>query len=433
MNRHVERRESLRVAVVAPCTFPSPRGSQVLIRELAQALAERGHEVHVVTYPHGESLVPLRGIHVHRVRPLRSWRITTNLGWWKVVLDWRLAVALYKVVRRQRIDVIHAHNYEGPVISYFVRWLTAVPVVYHSHNALSDELGYYCKPGWRRWVAQRAGRLLDRHVPRRADFSIALTPELARFLRVQGVRADRLCVIPPGAGPVSISEGSSPVVDSFEGRFVVMYSGNLDAYQDLDVLCQGFAEFQQRFGAACLAVLTHEANWEQRAPSAVKALVRAGRAQVVVVPTFSVVRRLLARADVLVCPRGSWSGFPIKMQNYLAAGRALVVAEGSAKGIVDGESGFIVPNGDARALAEALGRLVTDAALRERLAEGARAAAHNLWTWSRVARRVEEIYLQVGVRPAPGRLRLLSARRPRGLIAASGEHISAGFGTGENS
>ena len=82
-----------------------------------------------------------------------------------MLLDLALAVKLYRVVRAQRIEVIHAHNYEGPLVGFLVRWLTGVPIVYHSHNALSDELGYYFRPGIRRAAACWVGGVLDRLIP----------------------------------------------------------------------------------------------------------------------------------------------------------------------------------------------------------------------------------------------------------------------------
>ena len=55
-------RSSYRIAVVAACPFPSLRGSQVLIRELAEGLAHAGHAVHVVTYPTAQHLTPINRI-----------------------------------------------------------------------------------------------------------------------------------------------------------------------------------------------------------------------------------------------------------------------------------------------------------------------------------------------------------------------------------
>ena len=134
-----------RVAMVAPCPFPSLRGSQVLIRELAETLADAGHAVHVVTYPSAEHLVPIKRIAIHRVAKIPGLWTTRPLGWQKLVLDLLLCIRLYQVVRRHRIEIIHAHNMEGPVVAWLVRRLTGVPVIYHAHNALSDELPCYAR------------------------------------------------------------------------------------------------------------------------------------------------------------------------------------------------------------------------------------------------------------------------------------------------
>jgi 1,2-diacylglycerol 3-alpha-glucosyltransferase len=411
MNTNRHRR---RIAMVAACPFPSARGSQVLIRELAQALAERGHEVHVVTYPFAESLVPIHGIFLHRVAfpGLTRWR--GKLGWRKLLLDLALTVTLYRVVRGQRIEIIHAHNYEGPLVGFLVRWLTGVPVVYHSHNALSDELGYYFRPGIRRAAARWAGGLLDRSIPPRADFSIALTPELGRFLRACGVAASRLAVVPPGGPPVVPSDATRR--DWFGDRFVVMYSGNLDPYQDLPVLFGAFAEFSASNEAALLVIVTHDPNWSANLDERLRSLLREDRARVIVASAFAVVRRLLAHADILVCPRSSWSGFPIKLINYMAAGRAVIAAEGSAKTIRDGQTGLTFPNGDAAALTAALKRLFRDVAVRRQLGESARATVTRLYSWQRAACQIEQIYAQVaGPACVPMSVRRLRAGHVAGI------------------
>src|SRR5688572_1319526 len=120
----VATHDSYRIAVVAPCPFPSLRGSQVLIRELAEGLAEAGHTVHVVTYPTAEHLVAVSRIAIHRVPKVPGLWTTRPLGWQKIVLDLWLLWRLYRTVREQHIQIIHAHNLEGPILGYIVRWLT---------------------------------------------------------------------------------------------------------------------------------------------------------------------------------------------------------------------------------------------------------------------------------------------------------------------
>jgi len=417
----------LRIAMVAACPFPSMRGSQVLIRELAQGLADRGHEVHLVTYPEGESMAAVRGIRVHRARRVRGAARREHWGWRRVLLDISLARTLYRIVREARIQVIHAHNYEAPVASFLVRWLTGVPVVYHSHNALSDELAYYCAPGWRRRVAGVVGRMLDRQVPRRADFSIALTDDLESFLRSCGATA--VAKVPPGSG-LALAATASDEGGRFAGKFVVMYTGNLDPYQDLEVLWSAFRTLLATVPESLLVVVTHEAQWSTRAGSALTELVDAGSAQVIVAPTFAVVRRAMASADVLVSPRQSWSGYPIKLLNYLAAGRAVVAAAGSAKGIVDGRNGLVFANGDAAGLAAALDRLAQNVPLRVRLGEQAQAAIRAAVPGRRDIDQIEAIYAHVVGRAAGGRSMLRPAEETgaRGLMTFPKDRISAASG-----
>ena len=48
---------SLTIAMVAACPFPAPRGTPIRALRLAEALAARGHRVHVVTYHYGQGEV----------------------------------------------------------------------------------------------------------------------------------------------------------------------------------------------------------------------------------------------------------------------------------------------------------------------------------------------------------------------------------------
>jgi protein involved in polysaccharide export with SLBB domain/glycosyltransferase involved in cell wall biosynthesis len=420
------RSGSWRVAVVAPCTFPSARGSQVLIRELAEALADRGHEVHLLTYPCGEHLVPIRGIHVHRISAVwMRWLAVLPVLLRKACYDLALIGRLTQVVRRHRVDVIHAHNYEGPMIGMVARWLTGIPVVYHAHNSLADELPCYVKRRWTRAVAKLVGRVLDRQVPRRADHTIALDDDVARFLKGQGVAEPNLTVVPPVPPPVS---AASPAVaeDTVSARFNVVYVGNLDPYQDLEVLTAAFWELADSVPEARLWLVTHDAEWRRREVPRLADLVSGGRAKVVVASSFRQVRRLLSEADVLVCPRSSWSGYPIKLLSYLAAGRPIVAAQGSAKGLMHEVNAWVVPNRDPRAMSSALLRLRHDRALALQLAEGARRSALKAPGWGSAVSRLEAIYAAVcgaKVRARPRRMEGFS--RVQELIGGSRVRISA--------
>ena len=365
-----------RVAVVAACAFPAPRGSQVLVRGVAEALAAAGHEVHLVTYGAKQTYRAPAGVRAITTAGGRGGAAPGGAAWGRLVHDVELWRLLRRVVAANAIDLIYAHNYEAPLLAYWVRARSGVPVVYHAHNALADELATYVAPGWRRRLARWVGRRLDEQIPRRADHCIALTPELGDFLQSCGVDAHRLSVLAPLQLPPvdAAGQGAPPARSGLR----VMYAGNLDPYQDLDVLFDAFAVLRADRPEARLCLVTHETEWRRRLGAREIAWVEAGVIEVHVEEGIDGVWEHLRAAAVLVCPRSSWSGYPIKLINYRAAGRPIVVAAGSAKGFLDGIDALVVGNRDAGALAAAIARILADGELAARLARRARDGVRDL-------------------------------------------------------
>ena len=394
---------SFRIAMVAASPFPTSQGSQVLVEDLARALWERGHELHLVTYhlAERERAMPWR---VHRGRTLPGCdRLRAGPDYRKPLLDLFLAWELRRVVRRERIDVIHAHNYEGLLVGWLVGRLTGVPVVYHSHTVLRDELPVYFRRRWAQQLARWLAAFLDRALPRRADFCIAISQAGADYMRAQGVPPERVRLI----GPTLRCEPPQAVdVAQVRQRFglgagpLVIYAGNLDPYQDVDLLLRSFQRVVQRLPQATLALVTSSEPAVYH--RTVAALGLAERVRFVPSPHFGAVTELLAAADVAACPRTVCAGYPIKLFNYLALGKPVVVSAGSAKGIEHGVNGWVVPNGDVPGFAEGLIRLLEDRELAERLGQAARQTAQSLSDWSQPVSEIEEIYAAVTARRRRG-------------------------------
>ena len=370
----------MRVALVLAGPYPELRGSQVLVRQLADGLRGRGHEVHPVTYGATGPVTP-------GLRPGRLAR------------DAALAYRLWRTVHEFSVDVIHAHNYEAAIAALIVGRLVGTPVVYHGHNALAEELPTYFRRAGARRLAAAVGRLLDATVPRRADFCIAVSEELGEILRRRGVAEAGLACIPPAAAPVRRGKGpeGGPTGD------LVCYAGNLDGYQNLDFLLRSFARVRARVPGARLVVATHAVWPSSSAAGAGVEIVRAG--------SYDEVRALLDAAAVAVSTRTERSGFPMKLLNYMAAGKAIVALAGGAKGLRDGVTARIVPDGDEDAFAAAVAELLVDSAERRRLGTAARRVVEDPVAWDTVLDRIEAIYRRVVVRgAAPAAVPVLAGR-----------------------
>jgi 1,2-diacylglycerol 3-alpha-glucosyltransferase len=389
---------TLRVAMVGACPFPTAQGSQVLIQQLSEALAARGHEVHVVTY-HLESrtsATPLSGFRVHRIRKIPGYtKIGSGPAWGKIPIDVLLLLLLIRVVLRFKIDVIHAHNYEGLLIGWIAALITGRPVVYHSHNVMAAELPTYFRKSWSRWLARRLAHVLDRQLPRRADICIAMSQEAVSFFRAHGVSHERIRLIPPGIHFEKPAVRDSTAVREQYGLGsgpLVIYTGNLDQYQRLDLLWQSFRHVRTKQPAAQLIIATHSPPQQYR--DLAGQLAADDGIRFIHCSSFAQVQTLLAIADIAVCPRIACFGFPIKLLNYMAAGKAIVIARGSAKGIVHMQNGYTVRDGH-RALAEGIIHLAQDPELIERLGAAARATFENDYQWANVASQIETCYEQL--------------------------------------
>lgn len=388
--------------MVAACPFPSPQGSQVFVGGMCRGLVRRGHEVHLLTYGQGEN-VAIDGVTHERIRRLPgddAMRSGPTVV--KPLLDLLMVSRLATMARRRRFDVLHCHNYEGALVGTAVRMLTArstdeLPVVYHSHNMMSDELPSYFTGTLTKSVAARLGDVLDRTVPRSADHCIALCEHTAAELIRFGVGRQRLSVVPPAVddpGPSGSRDDARRRLGLDPNSAIVTYAGNLDRYQNLSLLVGALRTVLDRTRHDLrLLVGAHHAD------ASFDALVRAAglesRVTMVLADDFKPVWRCIEAADVVVMPRRLGSGFPVKLVNYLAAGRAIVTAGCGAKAIRDGVDGVVVADDDPDALAAAIGAVLDARDLRERLEAEARRTYLSSFTWEAVLPAIEDVYERV--------------------------------------
>lgn len=359
-----------RIAMVGACPYPVPQGSQVLLRNTAQALHERGHDIHLVVYGHGASEAT-DAFPVHR-----AWRVpgasktAPGPSWGKPLLDAALVAALRRVVKRHQIDIVHAHNYEGLLVALAAG---KRPIVYHAHNCMADELPHFIKG------SERFGRWLDCTFPKRADHIIVPQAVLRDYLIGCGCASEKVSVVPPC---VAVHDFAKP--QYHDGLPPVLYTGNLDRYQNLGFLGHVMTHVRHEVPETVWLMATAK-------PGAVPGAV------FVQTDNLGSLRETLARDAVVVCPRVSWSGYPMKLLNAMAAGRPVVACQSAAYPITHEHDGLVVGDGDVEAFADAVLSLMRDPALRVAYGTNARATMEQSFDPARISDTMECIYEQLCV------------------------------------
>ncbi len=105
-------------------------------------------------------------------------------------------------------------------------------------------------------------------------------------------------------------------------------------------------------------------------------------------------KKTLFRRATFVCVPSRFEGWCIAAIEAAASSKATIGTRiaGLSESIVENETGLLIPPGDSGALAEAMARLLTDVALRERLGQNGNAWARK-FTWENVAQSQEACYL----------------------------------------
>ena len=374
--------------MIAACPFPYPRGTPVRIQRLSEALAKRGHDVHVFTYHLGDT----SGTHpftVHRIPRVATYtkRSPGPTLQKLVVVDPLLAAKLFRGLSRAHFDVIHAHHYEGLLVGKIGRAGRSIPLIYDAHTLLGSELPFF-ETGLSKNLGARLGARLDRWLPRLADHIVAVTETIKNKLTAHGLAEDRVTVITNGVEYEqfqSVDSAPSPAV----GPPRLIFTGNLASYQGVDVLLKAFAKIvQKRQGVRLLLVTdsSFESYEKQAAELGIRACIDLSSAP------FTEHPRLLSTAAVALNPRTDCDGIPQKLLNYMAAGRATVSFAGSAPCVEHGETGWVVRNADIDAFAEGTLKLLDDPALANRLGQRARDAVAARFTWQVAAEKAEAMY-----------------------------------------
>lgn len=227
---------------------------------------------------------------------------------------------------------------------------------------------------WHRRVIARAAR--------RADALVVPTEAVARDL------ARRLAVRVPVrvAGHGVTDLGAPAPVPDLPDRYVLAV-GTVEPRKGVDVLVTAVAEVARSDESVSL-VLVGQPGWGGLDPLRIAADrgLAESRVRLLGRVTDRELATVLRGASVLAMPSLA-EGFGLPVLEAMAAGVPVVHSDDPALVEVSSGAAMVVPRGDARALAEALRRVLADSALAARLrADGKRRAAE--FTWATAAKAV---------------------------------------------
>jgi len=316
----------VRILMIAPEPFFEARGTPFSEFHRIRALTTLGHEVDLVTYPIGQA-VTMPGLRIFRsARPPFVHRVKIGPSLAKIPLDALLTLTAFRRAFMGQYDAVHSHE-EGGLIGVVLASLLRVPHLYDMHSSLPQQLTNFAFSGSP--ILQGIFRWIERLMIRQSRVVIVICPSLEETVRAIQPEAQAVLIEnAPGAGDKAATLADAAAIRASHGVAddtpLIVYTGTFEAYQGLDLLFQAMAVVKRsRPDARLLLAGGHP---EQVAVAKEQAGA-AGIGDVTIFagdrPSAEIPAYLLA-ADVLVSSRSRGTNTPLKIYQYLRAGRPIV-------------------------------------------------------------------------------------------------------------
>ena len=358
----------IRPRVLLLVTHLDAGGAQETVLLLAEGLRRNGFDVSVAARPNGSEERRLRDL---RVPLLPVHHLFREIS---VRNDFRSYVELRRIIRQLRPAVVHTHSSKAGVLGRLAARRSRTPAIIHTSHGLpvNPDMGR----------GQRFVVLLAEKVASRVSHRIvAVSHTTAREIRQLRIgRPDQIEIIPSGVNLKTLQTAPSRA----EARAILGLP--------MSALVLGWVGRyfpQKRPGDVVLAAR----EVLRCVPEAIAVLVGDGplleqtRASVQDEPRIRILGHLdrievvYAAIDVFLLA-SAWEGLPRTVLE--AQGAGVPVVSTAVNGIPDvvrhGETGFLVPPGDWRALASAATKLLNDPRLRTRMASTSECAIDSVYS-----------------------------------------------------
>lgn len=297
--------------------------------------------------------------------------------------DLRFLRELVGYVKSRNVDIVHSHEFFMNVYGTLAATLAGIPSVATVHGQLD-----YTVEKARRRIACRA-------VASRGCL-VAVSNELAmRLSKEVGVPERRVLTVYNGICTDTFQTthdlaGLRSELGIPKGAKIVGMVGNLYPVKGYQYFIKAMELVRRRFADAAFLVCGRgELQNELESLSAECGL----QDNIKFLGFRKDIPALLQLMDVFVLSSLS-EGLSLSILEAMAAGKPTVVTDvgGNREIVVDGETGFVVPSGNAGMLAEKVGFLLENRGLGERMGGNGRQRVNSLFSQERMVNDYEKLY-----------------------------------------
>ena len=289
--------------------------------------------------------------------------------------------SIARIIAKGKFDIVHTHISKAGILGRLAAQRARVPVVLHTYHGLADEIG---SASFKAEIFRRC----ERKAALWSDGLVAVSRCVARQWQDLAVGSEGQYRVVPNGIDVGHFTAAEAMSLAGEPRLVVVAS--LTPEKGIDVLLKAMSFVGAEFPSIRLYVI---GDGPRRAELQGLASQLGLGAKVEFVGIQRDIRPYLAACDLTVLPSLS-EGMGLAAVEAMAVGRAVVGSHtgGIPEVVVEGETGLLVPPGDAQALASAVSALLRNPTRRAEMGQAGQARAKREFSLERALNSLQGVY-----------------------------------------
>lgn len=385
----------MRILFLSPEPFFQERGTPIAVRLALQVLAKRrGDQIDLLTYHEGAD-VPIPNVTPHRISaPGFVKNVGPGISWRKLICDVIFLFTALRLVRRsgdRPYQLVHAVE-ESVFVAWLIRRLFRVPYIYDMDSSIALQL----TEKW--WWLKPLFPIFQRLEKIAVQGSLAVVPVCDALALIAKRHGSHHTWVLSDISLLDLNKSETPAhllreeIGLSKSELLVVYIGNLERYQGIDLLLESFGLISGSHPSAHLVIIGGQSAHIDAYCQRVAQLGLQSKVHLLGAKPVSSLSDYLRQADILVSPRTKGNNTPMKIYSYLHSGVPILATNLPTHTQVLSTEVSKLAEPEPSKFAQALGELLENAEERARLGSAARALAQSRYTLERFQETLDQIY-----------------------------------------
>lgn len=389
----------MKVLFLAPQPFFIERGTPIAVKLALEVLEENQElDIDLLTFHEGEPVKFKRVKHYRTYIPkfiqnLGLKNIQPGISFKKIFTDLFFLCSFIRLFlkNRKKYHLIHAVE-ESVFLALAAKLLFKVPYVYDMDSVMTTQIS-------NKWkftkIIEPLFIYLEKIAIRRAKLVLPMCQSIADLAKDYG--AGNIEVLTD----VSLLDFSKKMSEEqnlrkelhlSDQQIIILYVGNLEGYQGIDLLLESFEQTDNKNNQAQLVIIGGSEEHIRLYKNKISTYQSKDNIHFLGKRPFADLSIYLAQADILASPRTQGTNTSMKLYNYLHAGKAIIATDLETHTQVISEEQACLASPQANEFSKSLEQLITNPELRQKLSIAANKLATENYTVDAFRLKLNNIY-----------------------------------------